>query len=184
MLAPPWLPIPPPRYGGIETVIAMLTDRLVDLRYLPELSPRPTWYWVVLAAAAFLLNLAADIRKASNRAALVAQYARPPSLAVLTLDAHANTNARARGGLPRTRAPSLLCPGRCVDPDGVSLHPSSRTRVASGSASVRPQPGVVLRRMRPSASLRPNRAGGLAPQRGRPQIAMGGAQWSKRSCST
>jgi hypothetical protein len=52
MLAPPWLPIPPPRYGGIETVIAMLTDRLVDLRYLPELSPRPTWYWVVLPAAA------------------------------------------------------------------------------------------------------------------------------------
>jgi hypothetical protein len=31
MLAPPWIPIPPPRYGRIETVIAMLTDKLVDL---------------------------------------------------------------------------------------------------------------------------------------------------------
>jgi hypothetical protein len=36
MLAPPWTQIPPPRYGGIETVIAMLTDKLVDLRNLPE----------------------------------------------------------------------------------------------------------------------------------------------------
>jgi hypothetical protein len=36
MLAPPWTQIPPPRYGGIGTVIAMLTDKLVDLRNLPE----------------------------------------------------------------------------------------------------------------------------------------------------
>ena len=39
MLAPPWMPIPPPRYGGIETVIAMLTDKLVDRRNLPENFP-------------------------------------------------------------------------------------------------------------------------------------------------
>jgi hypothetical protein len=53
MLAPPWIPIPPPRYGGIETVIAMLTDKLVDLRNLPENDrPGTTWYWVVLPAAA------------------------------------------------------------------------------------------------------------------------------------
>jgi glycosyltransferase involved in cell wall biosynthesis len=31
MLAPPWIPIPPPRYGGIEAVVALLTDRLVKL---------------------------------------------------------------------------------------------------------------------------------------------------------
>jgi glycosyltransferase involved in cell wall biosynthesis len=29
MLAPPWIPIPPPGYGGTEAVIAMLTDELV-----------------------------------------------------------------------------------------------------------------------------------------------------------
>jgi len=71
MLAPPWMPIPPPRCGGIETVIAMLTDKLVDLRKLPEnYRPRRRGTGSWLPAAAFLLNLAADIRKASNRAAL------------------------------------------------------------------------------------------------------------------
>src|SRR5829696_194548 len=30
MLAPPWLPVPPPAYGGIESVVALLCDGLVD----------------------------------------------------------------------------------------------------------------------------------------------------------
>ena len=30
MLAPPWIPIPPPGYGGIESVIALLCDGLVE----------------------------------------------------------------------------------------------------------------------------------------------------------
>ena len=30
ILAPPWFPIPPPRYGGIEWVVALLADGLVD----------------------------------------------------------------------------------------------------------------------------------------------------------
>jgi glycosyltransferase involved in cell wall biosynthesis len=30
MLAPPWIPVPPPGYGGIEEVVALLTDALVD----------------------------------------------------------------------------------------------------------------------------------------------------------
>jgi glycosyltransferase involved in cell wall biosynthesis len=30
MLAPPWIPIPPPGYGGIEYVVALLTDALVE----------------------------------------------------------------------------------------------------------------------------------------------------------
>ena len=30
MLAPPWIPIPPPGYGGIEFVVALLCDALVD----------------------------------------------------------------------------------------------------------------------------------------------------------
>jgi glycosyltransferase involved in cell wall biosynthesis len=30
MLAPPWIAIPPPGYGGIEYVVALLTDALVD----------------------------------------------------------------------------------------------------------------------------------------------------------
>jgi glycosyltransferase involved in cell wall biosynthesis len=29
MLAPPWIPVPPPGYGGIESVVALLTDGLV-----------------------------------------------------------------------------------------------------------------------------------------------------------
>jgi glycosyltransferase involved in cell wall biosynthesis len=30
MLAPPWIPLPPPGYGGIEEVVALLTEALVD----------------------------------------------------------------------------------------------------------------------------------------------------------
>jgi glycosyltransferase involved in cell wall biosynthesis len=30
IMAPPWFPIPPPRYGGIEWVVALLADGLVD----------------------------------------------------------------------------------------------------------------------------------------------------------
>src|SRR4051812_844431 len=30
MLAPPWIPVPPPGYGGIESVVALLCDGLVD----------------------------------------------------------------------------------------------------------------------------------------------------------
>jgi glycosyltransferase involved in cell wall biosynthesis len=30
MLGPPWIPIPPPGYGGIEAVLALLCDALVD----------------------------------------------------------------------------------------------------------------------------------------------------------
>ena len=30
IVAPPWFPIPPPRYGGIEWVVALLADGLVD----------------------------------------------------------------------------------------------------------------------------------------------------------
>ena len=29
MLAPPWIPVPPPAYGGIETVVGLLVDALV-----------------------------------------------------------------------------------------------------------------------------------------------------------
>src|SRR5215207_7605526 len=30
MLPPPWIPVPPPRYGGIELMVAILTDALVE----------------------------------------------------------------------------------------------------------------------------------------------------------
>src|ERR671924_1897569 len=30
ILAPPWLPVPPTGYGGIEWVVSLLTDGLVD----------------------------------------------------------------------------------------------------------------------------------------------------------
>jgi hypothetical protein len=36
MLAPPWILIPPPRYGGIETVIADAADKQLISRNLPE----------------------------------------------------------------------------------------------------------------------------------------------------
>jgi len=30
MLAPPWIPVPPPGYGGVEAVVGVLTDALVE----------------------------------------------------------------------------------------------------------------------------------------------------------
>lgn len=33
MIAPPWIPIPPPRYGGIESVVALLTETLLDMNH-------------------------------------------------------------------------------------------------------------------------------------------------------
>src|SRR5579872_4309246 len=30
MLAPPWIPVPPPGYGGIESVVGLLADALVE----------------------------------------------------------------------------------------------------------------------------------------------------------
>src|SRR3954467_11934775 len=41
MLAPPWIPIPPPGYGGIEFVVALLTDALVDRGHDVELFCAP-----------------------------------------------------------------------------------------------------------------------------------------------
>ena len=29
MLAPPWIPVPPPGYGGVESVVSVLTEALV-----------------------------------------------------------------------------------------------------------------------------------------------------------
>jgi glycosyltransferase involved in cell wall biosynthesis len=41
MLAPPWIPVPPPGYGGIEFVVALLTDALVDRGHDVELFCAP-----------------------------------------------------------------------------------------------------------------------------------------------
>jgi glycosyltransferase involved in cell wall biosynthesis len=41
MLAPPWIPVPPPGYGGIEYVVALLTDALVDRNHDVELFCAP-----------------------------------------------------------------------------------------------------------------------------------------------
>jgi glycosyltransferase involved in cell wall biosynthesis len=41
MLAPPWIPVPPPGYGGIEEVVALLTDALVDRGHDVELFCAP-----------------------------------------------------------------------------------------------------------------------------------------------
>ena len=30
MLAPPWIPVPPPGYGGIEAMVALLCEGLVE----------------------------------------------------------------------------------------------------------------------------------------------------------
>ncbi len=30
MIAPPWFPLPPRRYGGIEFVVSLLTEGLVE----------------------------------------------------------------------------------------------------------------------------------------------------------
>ena len=31
IIAPPWLPVPPERYGGVEWVVSLLADRLAEL---------------------------------------------------------------------------------------------------------------------------------------------------------
>jgi glycosyltransferase involved in cell wall biosynthesis len=41
MLAPPWIPIPPPGYGGIEYVVALVTDALVERGHDVELFCAP-----------------------------------------------------------------------------------------------------------------------------------------------
>jgi glycosyltransferase involved in cell wall biosynthesis len=41
MLAPPWIPVPPPGYGGIEEVVALLTDALVQRGHDVELFCAP-----------------------------------------------------------------------------------------------------------------------------------------------
>jgi glycosyltransferase involved in cell wall biosynthesis len=41
MLAPPWIPIPPPGYGGIEYVVALITDALVERGHDVELFCAP-----------------------------------------------------------------------------------------------------------------------------------------------
>jgi glycosyltransferase involved in cell wall biosynthesis len=41
MIAPPWIPVPPPGYGGTEEVVALLTDALVDRGHDVELFCAP-----------------------------------------------------------------------------------------------------------------------------------------------
>jgi glycosyltransferase involved in cell wall biosynthesis len=41
MLAPPWIPVPPPGYGGIEAVVALLSDALVEMGHDVELFCAP-----------------------------------------------------------------------------------------------------------------------------------------------
>ena len=41
VLAPPWIPVPPPGYGGIEFVVALLCDALVEFRHDVELFCAP-----------------------------------------------------------------------------------------------------------------------------------------------
>jgi glycosyltransferase involved in cell wall biosynthesis len=41
MLAPPWIPVPPPAYGGIEAVVALLCDALVARGHEVELFAAP-----------------------------------------------------------------------------------------------------------------------------------------------
>jgi glycosyltransferase involved in cell wall biosynthesis len=41
VLAPPWIPIPPPGYGGIEFVVALLCDALVEFNHDVELFCAP-----------------------------------------------------------------------------------------------------------------------------------------------
>jgi glycosyltransferase involved in cell wall biosynthesis len=41
MLAPPWIPVPPPAYGGIEEVVALVTDALVARGHDVELFCAP-----------------------------------------------------------------------------------------------------------------------------------------------
>ena len=58
VLCPPWFPVPPPRYGGIEAVVALLTDGLVA-----------RGHEVTLFASG----------ESSTRARLIATHARAPS---------------------------------------------------------------------------------------------------------
>jgi len=41
MMAPPWIPIPPRQYGGIEVVVSLLTEELVDLGHDVHLFAAP-----------------------------------------------------------------------------------------------------------------------------------------------
>jgi glycosyltransferase involved in cell wall biosynthesis len=41
MLAPPWIPVPPPAYGGVEAVVAPLCDALVERHHHVELFCAP-----------------------------------------------------------------------------------------------------------------------------------------------
>jgi glycosyltransferase involved in cell wall biosynthesis len=41
MLAPPWIPVPPPGYGGIEEVVALLCDALIERGHDVELFCAP-----------------------------------------------------------------------------------------------------------------------------------------------
>jgi glycosyltransferase involved in cell wall biosynthesis len=41
MLAPPWIPVPPPGYGGIEFVVALLCDALVEVGHEVDLFCAP-----------------------------------------------------------------------------------------------------------------------------------------------
>jgi glycosyltransferase involved in cell wall biosynthesis len=41
MLAPPWIPVPPPGYGGIEEVVDLVTDALVEFGHDVELFCAP-----------------------------------------------------------------------------------------------------------------------------------------------
>jgi glycosyltransferase involved in cell wall biosynthesis len=41
MLAPPWIPVPPPGYGGIEFVVALLCDALVEYGHEVDLYTTP-----------------------------------------------------------------------------------------------------------------------------------------------
>ena len=41
MLAPPWIPVPPPGYGGIEQVIALLAAELTERGHAVTLFAAP-----------------------------------------------------------------------------------------------------------------------------------------------
>src|ERR1700709_389982 len=41
VVAPPWIPVPPPGYGGIEFVVQLLVDALVDVLHDVELFCAP-----------------------------------------------------------------------------------------------------------------------------------------------
>ena len=40
-IAPPWFPVPPPGYGGVELVVAQLADRLVEMGHDVTLFANP-----------------------------------------------------------------------------------------------------------------------------------------------